>query len=324
VAVVALCAAASGGLWYALNLLRFGNPVAPFFAGARGTPLDGALVRDFMNSYGGGHGLSAFFIAPARIFLEPARFGGRANLYNPLVYAGFAGLFISTARRRNAPLFFTAAVLYVGWFVTLQNARLLLPAAVLLAPAAADRLVPLVGCRRLRRAVVYGIACASFGVVAAVGVIRAARYVHDPATFLERETQNYADMQWMNAHLDRRYHRVASDHKALAYLQVPSLVLDPTYQVEIGAAELNDASRLIQACRRQGITHLFGNVDSFPRLRGHLREIYRNPSSRLGGVRFFREPPTEATAVFEITGASSAAATRQSDGASLSSKASWD
>ena len=154
--------------------------------------------------------------------------------------------------------------------------------------------------------------------------MRAVRYAHDPATFLERETENYADMQWMNGHLDRRYDRVASDHKALAYLQVPSLVLDPTYQIEIGAAELKDASRLIEACRRQGITYLFGNIDSFPGLREHLREIYRNPSSRLGGVRFFREPPTEATAVFEIVGASGAPAKRQSDEATASLKSSWN
>jgi hypothetical protein len=52
--------------------------------------------------------------------------------------------------------------------------------------------------------------------------------------------------------------------------------------------------------------------------------MYRNPSSRLGGVRFFREPPTEATAVFEIIDTSGAATARQSDAASLSSKSSWN
>jgi hypothetical protein len=126
------------------------------------------------------------------------------------------------------------------------------------------------------------------------------RYAANPAGYLERETQNYADVVWMNAHLDRRHDRVASDHKVLAYLDVPSLILEPTYQTEISGAELRDATSLLAACRRQGITHLFGNIDSFPELASHLRMIYRNPSSRLGGVRFFREPPTEATAVFEI------------------------
>ena len=62
----------------------------------------------------------------------------------------------------------------------------------------------------------------------------------------------------------------------------------------------NDPVRLLQALRRQGITHLFGGIGSFAGMEPHLRLLYRNPASRLGGVRFFREPPTEDTAVFEL------------------------
>src|SRR5262249_55194592 len=94
--------------------------------------------------------------------------------------------------------------------------------------------------------------------------------------------------------------RVGSDRKVLGYLDVPSLFLDSSYQLEVSAAELDHGARLLEALRRQQITHLFGGADSFPELRPHLRVIHRNPSSRLGGVRFFREPPTEATAVFAI------------------------
>ena len=311
--IVAVCAAASGGLWYGLNLWRYGNPVAPFAGGARGTPLDAAVIREFMDGYGGGRGAVAFVLAPIRVFIESSQFGGRANLYNPLVYAGLGGLLVSSTRRRNGPLFFMAAVLYVGWFLSVQNARLLLPAAVLLAPSAADRLVPLVERRKLLRVLAVGATALSLGVVAAVGVVRAVRYVRDPQGFLERETQNYADVQWMNRNLDSRRDRVASDHKVLAYLDVPWIVLGPTYQIEISEAELNDSGRFLEACRRQGITHLFGGADSFPGLRVHLRAVYQNPASRLGGVRFFREPPTEATAVFEIVsvpGASGSSAAR--------------
>jgi hypothetical protein len=298
--VVGLCAAASGGLWYALNLWRFGNPVAPFVWGAQGTPLTTDVIGAFIDGYGGGRSLAAFLNDPIRIFVETHLFGGRANLFNPLACAGLAGLLVAPARCRSAPLFFMAAVLYVGWFVNVQNARLLLPAAVFLAPAAADRLVPLARRWRAWQVTACVVAGLSLGIVAAVGAVRAVRYAANPAGYLERETQNYADVVWMNAHLDRRHDRVASDHKVLAYLDVPSLILEPTYQTEISGAELRDATSLLAACRRQGITHLFGNIDSFPELASHLRMIYRNPSSRLGGVRFFREPPTEATAVFEI------------------------
>jgi hypothetical protein len=298
--IIALCAAASGGLWYGLNLWRYGNPVAPFLFGARTTLLDAGAARDFVDGYGPGRGFAAFVLAPVRIFLEPSLFCGRANLYNPLAYAGLAGLLSAAARRRNGPLFFLAAVLYTGWFFSLQNARLLLPAAVLLAPAAADRLVPLARRRPSFTAIASAVTALSLGVVAAVGVVRTMRYLRDPSGFLERETQNYADLAWMNAHLDRRHDRVASDHKVLAYLDLPWIFLTPTYQIEFSRDELNDPGLFLEACRRQGITHLFGGVESFPGVQAHLHTVYRNPASRLGGVRFFREPPTEETAVFEI------------------------
>jgi hypothetical protein len=299
-AVVALCALASGGLWYGLNVWRYGNPVAPFVFGAHGTPLTAAVVREFEDGYGGGRSLIAFVLDPLRIFLQSNLFTGRLNLYNPLAYAGLLGLFAGSSARRSRPLFFASAVLYVGWFLTLQNARLLVPAAAFLAPSAADRLVPFVRRRRSLQVLAWGAMIASLGIVAAIGVVRFERYVRDPPGFLARQTWNYADMQWMNAHLDRLHNRVGSNHKELAYLEVPWILLDSSYQIEISEAELEDPHRLLDACRRQGITHLFGSADSFPELREHLRVIYQNPASRLGGVHFFRESPTQSTAVFEI------------------------
>jgi hypothetical protein len=299
-AIVAGSAFAAGGLWYVLNWRRFGNPVAPFIFGAAGTHFDARLAAAFGGAFGGGHGPIAFLIAPLRMFVEPSLFAGRANLYNPLAYAGLAGLFAASARRRNGVLFFTAAVVYVGWFFTMQNARLLLPAVALLAPSAADRLVPLGRRHWTLRAVAVPIAAASLGILAAVGVVRAARYVRDPATYLDRESQRYADIRWMNTHLDPARDRVASSVKVIGYLKVPSLMLDPTRQLEIGPSEFEPPERLLAACRRQHITHLFGRADDFAGLRSHVRVVYANPAARLGGVRFFREPPTESTAVYEI------------------------
>ena len=84
--------------------------------GAPTTVLDASTAREFVDGYGPGRGVAAFVLASIRIFLEPALFCGRANLYNPLAYAGLAGLLVPSARRRSGPLFFMAAVLYVGWF----------------------------------------------------------------------------------------------------------------------------------------------------------------------------------------------------------------
>jgi hypothetical protein len=299
-AIVAGAAIASGGLWYALNWWRFGNPIAPFVFGAGGTHFDAQLAAGFGALFGAGRGPLAFLLAPFRIFIQPSLFAGRGNLYNALAYAGLAGLLIAPARRRHAALWFAAAVLYAGWFLSVQNARLLLPAAALLAPSAADRLVPLVRRFRLLRPIAAIAVVVSLGVVAAVGVVRLQRYARDPRTYLDRESQRHIDMRWMNAHLDRSHHRVASYVKVLGYLEVPSLVLDPTRQLEISSADFDTPATLLAALRRQHVTHLFGPPEDFADLRPHLRQVYENPASRLGGVRFFREPPAEATAVFEL------------------------
>jgi len=195
---------------------------------------------------------------------------------------------------------FTATVLYVGWFSSLQNTRLLAPAVALLAPAAADLLVPIVA-RRRALTLAGGLALAlSFGIVAAVGVVRAARYWRDPMSYLQRETQRYDDIDWMNRNLDPARDRVASNVKVIGYLTIPSLILDPTRQLEIAGEEFDPPHRLLGALRRQHVTHVFGAAGDFDALATDVRLVHANDRSRLGGVRFFREPPTEATAVYEI------------------------
>jgi hypothetical protein len=299
-AIVAGSAFASGGLWYVLNAWQFANPVAPLVFGASGTHFDAQLAVAFSRMFGAGRGVGAFVAAPLRVFVQPSLFGGRANLYNAFAYAGLAGLFVGSLRRRHAPLLLSAAVLYAGWFFALQNARLLVPAAALLAPAAADCLVPLVRRHHAVRPIAYGVVAASLGIVALVGVLRVQRYAADPATYLDRESQRYADLQWMNTHLDPARHRIGSSVKVIGYLNVPSLVLDPTRQLELSASDMADAATLAAALRRQRVTHVFGRPADFDGLETHLRVVHENAASVLGGVRFFRAPPTERTAVYEL------------------------
>src|SRR5262249_21603922 len=135
---------------------------------------------------------------------------------------------------------------------------------------------------------------------AAVGLVRAGRYLRDPASYLDRETQRYSDVLWMNAHLDPSRHRVGSSAKTIGYLTVPSLVLDPTRQLEIAPGEFASPGRLLAALGRQHVTHLFGAAGDFDALAPHVRLVHANALARLGGVRFFREPPTESTVLYEI------------------------
>jgi hypothetical protein len=82
---------------------------------------------------------------------------------------------------------------------------------------------------------------------------------------------------------------------ALFGLFVPAMVL-----IAIAALLGVLSERFLAACRRQGITHLFAALDGNSSLSPHLRMVYQNSASRLGGARFFREPPSEATAIFAI------------------------
>jgi hypothetical protein len=300
VAAAGAVATLVAGVWYVLNVWRFGNPVAPFVLGANGTPLDATTVRTIMDDFGGGRGIANFFVTPLRIFAEPSLYCGRATLFHPLTYAGAAAVLVPRLRRRNAPLLFAAAVLYIGWYLTMQNARLLLPAAMLLAPAAADVLAPAVKRSRWVAAAIVAAVAAPLLLAPVVGVVRAARYLSDPATYLERETEHYVDIQWANAHLDPARHRILSMFDTVEYFTVPAIGLSPMRQLEFSAADIATHDRLLAACRRRGVTHVFTARHDLADVDSQLRLVYDNPASRLGDVHFFRAPPVEATAIFEI------------------------
>jgi hypothetical protein len=235
-----------------------------------------------------------------RLFLEPKPFLGLGALFNPLAYFGLAGLGVSSIRRRNLPLIFTAAVLYVGWFFSLENARLLLPAAVLLSPAAADVFVPIVSrWRPLAWASALALAVPLL-FIPLVGMIRVVRYARDPAGYLNDNTQHYADLVWANTHLDPHTDRILSFYPDVGYLKIPYLPTAPTYQMEMSYDEIEDPALFLNACRRQGITHLFAESSAFDAIASRLRVVYDNPQSLLGGQHFFRATPIDHTALFEI------------------------
>jgi hypothetical protein len=227
-------------------------------------------------------------------------FGGRGNWINPLAYLGLVAALLRGLRRAVWALVAIALVAYIAWFRELQVARLLVPALALLSIPAADLIVRLWQRSRIVRAPIGLALLLSAGVVVAVGVVRVERWVTDPATFLERETTHYADIAWMNAHLDPARDRVASFYEASGYLGVPWASLNATYQTEIGADELGDPAKLRAALTRQRFTYLFGPPDAVAGLADALELVHENPASRVGGSSFFREPRTEATAIYRI------------------------
>lgn len=292
-------ALASGGLWYIVNVVRFGNPVPPFLSPPLPSPLDPSALAGTVHRFRIGS-LPEFFLAPVRMFLLPGEYGGKGNLLNPLVLLALPGLYLADCRRRFRAPYLIAAAFYAAWFVSLHNERLLLPAAVVLSLPAASILTRLSHRGRLGRAFITACAVGSLAVFALIPGLRIARYVRDPATYLSRETQNYADIAWMNGNLTRSKNRVATSFRASAYLEVPWLVLDPTYQSVISPKDLATVPAALEALRRAKITHLHLAKGFFPDLERSLELVHENPSSRLGGTRLLHEPYTIATAIYAV------------------------
>ena len=303
---VALAAAVAGSLFYAVNLWRFGNPIPPYLSPPLPTFLSPLSLERALDGFHWGVERTPVnaLLAPLLVFVTPAPFGGAWNWFHPLLVATLPFLFGRERRSRFGPLFVLAATCYFAWFLSNQVARLLLPAATLLAIPAAEVLGDVWRRSRASRAALALALAASSALAVAIPAVRVTRYALDPSGFLARESQLADDFAWMNAHL-RPTDRVGAFFKTLWYLDVPHLHLSPDYQVEISAEEIEgDPERFLSALRRQRVTHLFLPLGSRPALESRLRRIHRNPASRLGGTRFLREPFTIPTAVYEIPDAS--------------------
>ena len=304
---VSALAAAAGGIWYGVNVARFGNPIPPF-AAFLGRPFlsPGALSQwaSELSSFGRGRGAGELLLAPFEIFISPGDYSGRGNLFNPLALLGVASAATKEGRRRFGPLLFLSASIYAAFFAVEEVSRLLLPAAVLLSVPAAFFVARLGRRGRVAGAAAGAFLAASAGVAILVAGLPIGRWIADPSAYLEKQSQNFADVDWMNRNLDPLRHRVATEFVASGCLTIPWLALSPLYQAEIAPEALTSEESFFSALRARGVTHLFlaepahlpFSLEGSPR----LRKLRSNPASRLGGTRLLREPPTQATSIYEI------------------------
>lgn len=301
--LTAVAAALGGGIWYAANLVRFGNPAPPYLSPPLPAFLSPGALAEASRAlrWGAGRGVLDLVAAPVRVLLSPELFGGFGNFPNPLAALGLAGLFVRDLRRRCAPLYVLAGACYANWLLTDQIARLLLPSALLLAVPAAELLATTVErVRAMRPLLAVALAGSAASALLVMG-LHTGRYLAAPAAFLDRETWNHADVVWMNEHLDPRRHRVATAFKASWYLSIPWLNLSPVYQAEMTPEELATPDGFLAALRRQRVTHVHAARGFLPPdLVSRLVLVHENAASRLGGVHLFRDPPVIATAVYEV------------------------
>jgi len=83
-ALAALMAAAAGGLWYGVNLVRFGNPVVPMMPSLGHFPVSEEIAAEWLGGYGAGRAPLDFVLAPFRMVrdvltFDTGDFGGRGN-----------------------------------------------------------------------------------------------------------------------------------------------------------------------------------------------------------------------------------------------------
>ncbi|HEV8266746.1 MAG TPA: hypothetical protein VGR00_00875, partial [Thermoanaerobaculia bacterium] len=251
-------ALAAGGIWYGANVLRFGNPVPPYFSPPLPSFLSPLSTRVALGAlrWGEGRGLLDFLLAPVRMFVHADRFGSLGGLFNPLVFIGLATLVMPRTRRLRS-LVVVAGGLYAAWFATDQIARLLLPAALLLAVPAGMVLSRFEELGRAAKAALAILLAVSTGSVLLVSGTRVVHWVTSPSTFFERQTPNAGEIAWMNTHLDASRHRIATTFKASDPLRIPWFDLEPVYQAVIPAELLGTGRPLLDSLRGLGVTHVF-------------------------------------------------------------------
>jgi len=134
-------AIAAGGLWYFVNLARFGNPVAPLLPGLGHPPLPASVIQQWRDGWGYGRSPLDALLAPIRLVYDIQAFGSRGNWINPLPLLGVFGAVADRRRHVGLPLLFIALCIYAVWFMGYQVERMLLPATALLSVPAADMLI---------------------------------------------------------------------------------------------------------------------------------------------------------------------------------------
>ncbi len=190
-------ALAAGGAWYLKNAVVTGNPVYPLYFGGKWlTPFADRAVSAFDTAYGVHGGVLRLPILPVDLLVHGGAFD-RGEYVGTAIFAG-AVLALFTCRTPQVLALLAGAVLYlIAWDVQSPQARFLLPALAVLAPAAGAGIAPLLCAGRARRAAILAV----FAAVGAVWLASSAALTRQllpvtvgaesRAAFVERLTGTY-------------------------------------------------------------------------------------------------------------------------------------
>lgn len=284
-----LVALAIGSPWYVRNVVDTGNPVYPFFyskfGGRNWDAFQERIYKDQQQTFGAGRPLAADYIAgplePARLgasvlgtaympgrFTDPAPNGPAPGQGFPFASLGaipavalLAWLLSGRVRRTEGAVLAVALVSFGAWFVLSQQARYAfvwcLPLTVLAGGAVSRlRAGPVIAGAIVVQAalslfvqtrfgdafadklrVVLGTETAESYQLRKIGFAEPAKFLNDPSTGVKRVAL---------------YDEVFGD-----LLDVPYFWAGPGHTTELGYATMRNGDELVEALKRQGISHVY-------------------------------------------------------------------
>jgi hypothetical protein len=222
---ITLPAVAVAAPWYVKNALLTGNPFYPHVFGGLNAWAAAELERS-MRSFGHGQDATDLVLLPARLLADGEAFDG-GEWISPLFLAFAPLAMLAPAVRRYAGPVSAAVVVYgLGWFLTTQQARFLVPLMPLGAVLAAVGVVTLAGRGAAGRVVAVGAAALALAAGLAASAAYGAQFTRvvlgaeSKSEFLTRKVSLYEGVTWLNENLTPG-DKVAVDFWSLLYLDVP-------------------------------------------------------------------------------------------------------
>jgi hypothetical protein len=304
--------------WLVRNMCMIGNPFYPFCGEIFNTEIlaygiDSKSYLTNIQHYGIGKDIISFFLTPINLFVRGGKFD-YGGLYGPVILSLLPFIFLSLKEKLHFRITLITVYGYLVWFVTSQQARLLLP------PVSLAVISIIYG---LKRFVVYNkILKASLKIILVIGfcfnlsvcAVYSMNYMPaglglvDKHEFLKDKTWSYDDIQWMNANLSDKS-RVMTAVKGLYYLDIPRIKTKYVFNGILKDDDSPNAAQIMEALSMENITHIYyvnqiggeKYQKMLAKIIPHLKLVYSpKPKDKYGKRTLSRKPFKMKSFVYEI------------------------
>lgn len=284
--------------WFLRSWLWTGNPIYPFlysiFGGANWSAEAAAHYRAEQLAFGLGHSPLQFIRLPFDLTFNSAHFFDSGSLLGEIgpLFLALAPLALlvkplpSSLKWANL----AALLLALGWFVSMQQIRYLLPSVAIWAATGGWAFVELWKRAPKVRWVLAG--ALAVGLLANLPGLVLPSLVKLPVAFgfaepepwLTAGLQPYETLAWANRNLPQDAKVICYGEPRLLYLDRGYLWGEQEYQLLVDYSKLADAKALVEELHRQGYEYMLVNFSFMPktgRLPALLEELLANRELRL-------------------------------------------